>query len=329
MENINPPGRIVAHIKQWLSLFSLSRIVRWTIYGSLAYGVYKNWHEDLPMNQLIQKYTFPDSKFVEIDGMNVHYRVKGKGEPILLLHDEGGSLQTWTNWTDVLSKNYQVISVDLPGYGLTGAHPRGSYSSFMYAGFLEKFVDSIHLKPFVIVGNGLGAQISWFYAAEHIGKVKKMILLNAQGFEKKRSNWLTYLCRTPVINSVLLKITPITFMKMALEEVYSDDKLVNDSLVNRHFELFLRPGARKAFISRAQVTENNPPTEDFIEKITIPTLILWGAEDRRISPENAYEFHKKIRSSDLRIYENTGHWSQEENPTQTVEDVKAFLEGKF
>jgi pimeloyl-ACP methyl ester carboxylesterase len=328
MEPINPPGRIVAHIKQWLSLFSISRILRWTILGSLAYGIYQNWHEDLPMNQLIQKYSFPDSKFLEMDGMNVHYRVTGKGETILLLHDEASSIQTWTTWTTILSKNYQVISVDLPGYGLTGAHPRGSYSAFMYAGFLEKFTEAIHLKNFVICGNGLGAQIAWFYTAEHIGKVKKLILLNSPGFGKKSINWMNLFAKTPIINSVIRKITPRKFMQISLEDLYADDKLVTDSLINRHFELILRPDARKAFIDRAQVTENNPPT-DFIEKINIPTLILWGAEDTRISPENAYEFHKRIRSSDLRIYENTGHWTQEENPTQSAEDVKGFLEGKF
>jgi pimeloyl-ACP methyl ester carboxylesterase len=325
---LKPPGRIVAHIKQWLSLFSLSRIVRWTVYGSLAYGIYQNWHEDLPMNQLIQKYSYSDSKFVEIDGMNVHYRVSGKGETILLLHDETNSLQTWENWTKILSKNYQVISVDLPGYGLTGAHLRGSYSSFMYVGFLEKFADSINLKPFVLCGNGLGAQIAWFYAAEHIGKVKKLILLNSPGFEKKKNNWLIYFARTPVVNTIIRKITPRAFIKIGIEDQYADDNLVSDSLVNRHFELFLRPGARKAYTDRAQVNENNPPV-DFIDKINIPTLILWGAEDTRISPENAYQFHKKIRSSDLRIYENTGHWTQEENPAQSAEDVKAFLEGRF
>jgi pimeloyl-ACP methyl ester carboxylesterase len=328
MKPINPPGRIVAHIKQWLSLFSLSRIVRWTIYGSLAYGIYVNWHEDMPMNQLIQKYSYPDSRFVEIDGMNVHYRITGKGEPILLLHDETNSLQTWENWTKILSKNYQIISVDLPGYGLTGAHSRGSYSAFMYLGFLEKFTDAINLKSFVLCGNGLGGQIAWFYTTEHLTKVKKLILLNAPGFEAKKNNWLNYFARTPIVNNIVRIITPRAFVKIGLEDHYSDDKLVSDSLVNRHFELFLRPGARKAFTDRAQVNENNPPV-DFIEKINIPTLILWGAEDTRISPENAYKFHKKIRSSDLRIYENTGHWTQEENPSQSAEDVKAFLEGRF
>jgi pimeloyl-ACP methyl ester carboxylesterase len=113
-----------------------------------------------------------------------------------------------------------------------------------------------------------------------------------------------------------------------LEDVWADDALVTDSLVQRHFDLSLLPGHRKAFTDRASVRDNRPPI-DLIERINAPTLILWGAEDTRISPEHAYDFHKRIRGAVLKIYRNTGHWPQEENPVQTAEDVQAFLEGKF
>lgn len=315
-------------VKQWLNILSISRLIRWTIYGFIAWAIYKNYHKDLLPAELIPKYSFSDSKFVKMDGMNVHYRVTGKGEPILLLHNNNSSLHTWTHWTESLSQKYQVISVDLPGNGLTGPHPRGSYSAFMYGGFLEKFVQELDLKSFHLVGNGLGAQIAWFYASEHPEQIKKLVLLDAPGFEEKSTDWLKVVARTPVINRVIWKITPRSFFKIMLEERFADDKSVTDSLINRHFELFLRQGNRKAFTDMAQVTENKPPA-DFIEKITAPTLILWGAEDANISPEFAYQFHKKIKGSYLKIYENTGHCPQEENPHQTVKDVMDFLEGKF
>ncbi len=318
----------LAGVKELLGILSISRLLRWAIYFFIFSWIYVNWQENRPAAVLLEKHAFPDSKFMEIDGMNVHYRITGRGEPILLLHDEGSSLHTWTNWTAKLSGKYQIISLDLPGFGLTGQHPRGSYSSFMYAGFLDKFVDSLGLKSFNIAGNGLGAQIAWFFTAEHPAKVKKLILLNAPGFEKKSRGWLNLFARTPVLNQAILKITPRSFFKLSLEENFADDGLVSDSLINRHFDLFLFPGNRRAFIDRARVTENNPPVE-FIEKITLPTLILWGAEDAVISPEFSYDFHKRIRKSEMKIYENTGHWPQEENPGESAEDVQAFLEGRF
>ena len=99
-------------------------------------------------------------------------------------------------------------------------------------------------------------------------------------------------------------------------------------LSSKFQDMFLRFGNRKAFTDRASVRDNRPPVE-IIEKIKVPTLILWGAEDTRISPENAYEFHQKIKKAVLKIYRNTGHWPQEENPSQSAKDVKDFLEGNF
>lgn len=314
--------------RKWVGPLSISRLFRLIIFLGIFIWVYYNWHEDIPPQDLVRQYTFPDSRFLYVDGMDVHCRITGKGEPVLLLHNAQSSLHTWVGWTEALSHKYQVISVDLPGFGLTGPHPRGSYSAFMYAGFLDSLVDKLALKKFHLAGNGLGAQIAWFYAADHPEHVDKLILLDAPGFEPKRTPWIIWLARMPVLNEVMTKITPRSFIKIMLEEVFADHALVTDSLIQRHFDLLLRSGNRQAFIDRASVSENRPPV-DIIERITTPTLILWGAEDARISPEFAYEFHRRIRGADLRIYRNTGHWPQEENPAQTVQDVMAFFEGKF
>ena len=156
----------------------------------------------------------------------------------------------------------------------------------------------------------------------------KLILLDASGFEEKSRSMIDWLASTPVINRVLWKVTPKYFVRLSLEDIWADDTRVTDSLVQRHFELSLLPGHRKAFTDRASVRDNRPPI-DLIERIKAPTLILWGAEDTRVSPEHAYDFHKRIRGSVLKIYRNTGHWPQEENPVETAQDVQAFLEGIF
>ena len=173
----------LATAKKWLGLLSISRLFRWVIFLFLSFWVYQNWHEDIPVWELAKRYAYPDSRFLEVDGMDVHCRITGKGEPILLLHNAQSSLHTWEGWTEALSRKYQVISVDLPGFGLTGPHPRGSYSAFAYASFLDSLVQTLNLKKFHLAGNGLGAQIAWFYAADHPERLHKLILLDAPGFE--------------------------------------------------------------------------------------------------------------------------------------------------
>jgi pimeloyl-ACP methyl ester carboxylesterase len=316
-------------LKKWLGYFRLSRLIRWAIYIALGVWVYNNWHESLDPANLQAKYTLPGSTFIPVDGMQVHCRISGKGPTtVLLLHDANSSLHTWNGWTDTLSATCKVISVDLPGYGLTGPHPRGSYSAFMYASFLDSLVARLDLKKFVLAGNGLGAEIAWFYATESPEKLEKLILLDAPGFEEKKTSAITWVAQIPVVNRMFWKITPREFIRIMLEDVYADDRQVNDTLVGRHFELLRYPGNRKAFTDRAQVAENHPPVDE-VKKITTPTLILWGAEDTRISPEHAYSFYRSISKSLIRIYRNTGHWPQEENAAQSASDVKAFLEGRF
>jgi pimeloyl-ACP methyl ester carboxylesterase len=325
---MSQPKRRFIRVSRLLGKWSISRLLRWVVVLAIAGWVAANWHDDLPTDTLEKKYTFGDSWWVEVDGQRIHCRTTGKGAPLVLLHDEGSSLHTWQRWTDSLALHFQVISVDLPGFGLSGPHPRGSYSTFMYANFLTQLADTLRLKKMHLAGVGLGGQIAWFFAAEHPERVDHLILLDAPGFEGKETSWVTLLAQTPVVNRAMWTVTPRAFFKILLQEIYADDALVSDSLIGRHFDLMRRAGNRKAFTDRAPVLDNSPPT-DFVERITAPTLVLWGAEDSRISPQHAYDFHRRIRGALLKIYQNTGHWPQEENPAESAADVRAFLENRF
>ena len=315
--------------KRRLANFSISRLIRWVLALTIVWWFLSNFHQDLPFNQLLQHYAQADSEFQMVNGIRTHIRIAGTGKPIVLLHDALSSLHTSDSWTQNLSEKYQVISVDLPGFGLTGPHPQGSYSAFMYVEFLDSLSTVLKLPKFSLAGNGLGAQIAWHFAADHPSKIEKLILISPEGFEEKRNSPINFMASTPVLNRMLWKVSPRSFIKIYLQEIYANDKLVTDSLIDRHFDLFLGPGNRKAFTDRASVRDNRPPVLDLIKKVTAPTLILWGAEDSRISPEYAYQFHQRIKTSALRIYPDTGHWPQEENPEKTVIDVRAFLEGRF
>ncbi len=317
-----------AAIATHLSGLSLLKGLRWTLLISALVWVFFNWYGDLPPHRLASRYAFPDSHFMELDGMIVHYRISGRGEPVILLHDANSSLHTWVTWTEALSKNYQVISLDLPGFGLTGPHPQRSYSAFMYADFLERFAQSLQLRRFHLVGNGLGAQIAWTYASQRPQRLRKLVLSNAPGFEAKSSSWVQWIAKTPVLNRILWRITPRWAVRAFLEDVYADDSRVTPALVRRHHDLLRRAGNRKALTDRATTGENRPPA-DVVENINVPTLIMWGAEDAILSPEHAYEFHRRIRKALLRIYRNTGHWPQEENGEESAADVQAFFEGRF
>jgi len=279
---------------------------------------------DIPVEKLKAKYTNNVSKFVEVEGLNVHYRSEGSGMPLVLLHGTASSLHTWNVWTDILHKDFTVIRLDLPAFALTGPFKNDDYSIDHYVDFLHKFLEKIDVDSCYLAGNSLGGSIAWSYAVKYPSEVKKLVLLDSGGYPNPAPRaWAFRLASTPVINIIARWITPASMFKKNLTDVYYDDSKVSDSLVQLYQDMLLREGNRQAFIDRAktQFVDNSAK----IKEIKIPTLIIWGKEDPWIIEKYAYQFEKDLVNSKLIIYPKVGHVPMEELPVQTAEDTKKFL----
>src|ERR1035437_5971955 len=131
-------------------------IISAIIIAVLVLAIASLYEPDIPVEQLKAQYTNAISKFLEIDGMQVHYRIEGEGEPLILIHGTSAMLQTWDEWTKILSPHYKIIRMDIPAFGLTGPRADGNYSETMYVNFLEQFVKKIGVDSFYLAGNSLG-----------------------------------------------------------------------------------------------------------------------------------------------------------------------------
>ncbi len=283
---------------------------------------------DKSLEELQQKWAYDNSKFIEIDGMPVHYRINGQGTPLVLIHGTAASVHTWEVWTEVLEKDFKVVSLDMPAFGLTGPNGDGVYSLEFYAQFLDKFLNQIGIDSLHIAGNSLGGAIAWRYTTLHPEKVKKMVLIDASGYpsNKEGDQPLAFkLAKSDFWSKMLLNFTPKSLFRTSIEEVYYNDDLVNDELIDRYYDLYLRPGNRQAFIDRVNNTALTDP--ELIKNITVPTLILWVREDEWIPVYNAYKFEEDILGSKLIVYDSAGHVPMEEIPVRTAEDCRAFLLG--
>lgn len=98
------------------------------------------FYADISVEDLKKEYANEHSKFIEIDKMQVHYRDEGTGFPIVLIHGTASSLHTWDAWTKELIKNYRVIRMDLPAFGITGPNKTADYSIKSYTDFLHQFL---------------------------------------------------------------------------------------------------------------------------------------------------------------------------------------------
>jgi len=279
----------------------------------------------IPVSELIPKYTNEYSKFVDIDGMNVHYRTEGSGSPVFLIHGTGSCLQTWDVWTDSLKKYHTIIRMDLPGFGLTGARPDNNYSIDMYAKFIDDFATTLNIDTFAIGGNSLGGQIAWYYAATYPEKISKLILVDPAGFYdlKKGGSLVFNMARKKWLAKWLGKLDTKFSVNNTLREVYYDKSKISDKFKNMYYDMSMREGNREAFMTRVQSIEKDQ-TKD-LSKLNMPTLILWGKEDLLI-PINMLDSFTVIPNAQKIVYEKVGHSPQEEIPTESVIDAIRFLQ---
>lgn len=299
------------------SLFAITAIL------FIVIAIY--WKNDIDFNELKDKYAYPSSSFISINGINVHYRDVGKGEAILLIHGTGASLHTWEKWIDILSPSYRVISFDLPGFGLTGPDPNHNYQISRYSAILDSLIVKLKVDSFHIAGNSLGGLVAWRYTTQFPQKILTLNLIDAAGLPQpgKKPPFIFQLAKLPILSTLLQKVTPKSIIENSMLDVYKNDQLVNEKLIDRYFELSLREGNRTAFVKRMSQLNEKLDISD-LKKITAPVLIQWGKDDRWIPLAKGYEFKKLIPQAKLKIY-NSGHVPMEENPMETVEDYVIFL----
>ena len=295
---------------------------------ALIVYVFLNFNAGIPVEKLKEKYTYPESEFVEIDGINLHYRITGEGAPIVLLHGVSSSLHTWEAWQNILSENYQVISIDVPSFGLSGPHPKDNYEVSMYMNLLDELLHHLKIDTCYMAGNSFGGFITWNYALHQPERVKKIALLDAAGFQRegKLNNIGFRLALNPFTSKITEYITPKSIVKKSIENVYGDVSRISEGTVDRYYDLLLRKGNRSGFVKILGKLTNLEDLSPKIAKIKQPTLIIWGDKDNLIPVENANRFHELILQSELKIYEGVGHVPMEEIPVETAQRFMDFLE---
>lgn len=304
-------------MKKWLPGILLSVAVLISGYTAIY------WQSDIPLETLKKKYCNEQSKFIEINGQQIHYRDEGSGYSLVLVHGTSSSLHTWDAWVNELKSNFRIIRMDIPAFGITGETKEREYTIENYVKFIDDFTTALGIDTFYLAGNSLGGEITWNYAYAHPWRVRKMILIDAAGYKRSNGTPLAFMiAQTPVLNKVMTKVTPKRIIKKSMLGIYHDDSKVTDELVNHYYEMLLRPGNRQAFADRVRVIKYE--AEEKVNKIKTPTLIQWGKYDTWIVPEDAEKFKNDIVGSEVKYYE-AGHVPMEELPEETAKDAKEFL----
>jgi len=289
---------------------------------------------DIPYETLEAKYAEPDpaSHFVDLPGgYHVHYQDEGGPElPVLvLLHGFGDSYTTWEGWVRELKARRRVITVDLPGHGLTRAPSDTVLRLDSLADFVDSFAAALALPKFAVAGNSMGGGVAWQLAVRHPDRINALILVDAAGFSNDKPPGEVPLAfkilQYPIGRAFLRNIDNRFLIREGVRTDVYDKSLITPAFVDRWAEFQRAPGHRAILMS---VSMPGQPADlaAMLGTIKVPTLILWGEADPLLEPASARKFAAAIPGAKLITFPQVGHLPQIEIPARSAAAVAEFLD---
>jgi len=282
----------------------------------------------IPLDILEDDYEKANSRYMEVDGVRIHYTKEGKGPPVLLLHGVMASLHTWDGWVPLLKDSFTVIRVDIPGFGLSESFKDDDKYTPEYAvEFIEKARKKLGYEKMHIVGNSLGGFLAWYYATKFPERVDKLVLIDPASYPQDLP-FIIGLASGHVFGSFAQLSTPRFIVKRNIRKVYGNPDNVTDETIDRYHALLLREGHRHSMVQFFRVLKKYADTEELVQhipEIKSQTLLMWGEKDRWVPQALIERWQHDLPELEVKTYPEAGHIPMEEFPEETARDAYAFL----
>ncbi|MBM3451041.1 MAG: alpha/beta hydrolase [Armatimonadetes bacterium] len=270
------------------------------------------------------------SKTLDVDGVRAHYLEAGEGDTIVLVH---GALVwcsaelTYGSIIEPLSRRFNVVAVDVIGYGETPGRGPEDFSSVAQGDFLVKFLRRLDRRAHV-AGNSHGGWLVQYMAHEAPDLVRKVVIINSlNGTSPIPADY-------PLPRDVEQTIDE-AYVRKDLLSFYVDPKLVTDARVGRTLALSLRNYdfalARRKWTGPLPADWNRnllykgKHISEFAGALNRPVLLTWSRENRGASPEDALRFYRRLRDGEVHVWSHAGHHVHTEHPESWSYVVGEFL----
>ncbi len=306
----------------------------------LVIFIFSGIHLDIPREELEEKYATGSSQFLDLsDGTRIHFRDEGnaKNPTVILLHGFNGSLLNFDRLVPLLVEDYRLVSIDLPGFGLTGAIPSADYSTESFIDTVTTLTTHLGIEKFSIAGNSMGGGVAWRYALNNPRKVESLILIASSGVmteedsrkfaERKENSPIVWrLMNSNILKRFLNYYTPKFFATQGLKVSVYDQNLANIEHAMQFHDLVLLEGSRNAILSMSMGSRSKMHGPESLSRIEAPTLVIHGDKDNIIPIERSQVFEEYIDNVEIKIYSQIGHLPMYEDPNKTANDIKSFLQ---
>lgn len=224
-----------------------------------------------------------------------------KGKDVVLLHGWGQNIEMMDPIGKALSKDFHITILDLPGFG-SSSEPTYGYTIYDYYEIFSKFLEELKIENPILIGHSFGGRISIIYSAKK--KVEKLILLSSP-FKRSTKK-----------NSVKVKILKTLKKVPVIKDLehYMKTKIGSTDYKNA------TPTMRTVLVNVV-----NEDLTEYLKKIEIPTLLIWGSNDTAVPVEDAKYAESIMKDAGLIIYEGCSHYAYLENIQKTINILNSFL----
>jgi pimeloyl-ACP methyl ester carboxylesterase len=271
---------------------------------------------------------------IEIKGQPMHFLYAGSGPPLLLLGGLLGGSFSWRFTMPALAARYTLYAMDLPGTGLS--HDFGMDCSMSHqARRLGEFVRQMGWRGFGLIGSSFGGAIAMLLASQCIRtgiNVRSLVLSSPvnpwSDFGQRRIRFLRSRFGGFLLRTVLPLSRPLH--GLALRRMYCNPQLVTQEVIQGYRATILRRGrAQNILTALRNWRQDVRSLESAVPTLRIPTLLIWGTQDRAVDPRSATILMKRLPQAELKLIPGTGHLPFEEAPEEFNRIVLEFLAKAF
>ena len=273
-----------------------------------------------------------DSKFIEVNGVNVHYKIYGTGEPVLiLLHGFGASLFSWHEVTTPLAEYGTVIAYDRPAFGLTerpleweGENP---YSQDAQVELVIGLMDALGVEKATLVGNSAGGTVSMLTAVKYPERIESLILVDPAVYAGGGAPaWIRPVLGTPQMRHVgplfarQIQAQGVEFIKTA----WHDPRKISQATFDGYQKPLKVENWDKA-LWELTLSSRESGLAERVKEFELPILVITGDDDRIVPTEQSLRLAEELPNAALAVIPQCGHLPHEECPDEFMQAVQDFL----
>ncbi|MBC7723261.1 MAG: alpha/beta fold hydrolase [Burkholderiaceae bacterium] len=271
-------------------------------------------------------------QLLRVDGRDIRYDVEGTGEPVLLLHGIGRSLDDWNLVRDTLAERHTVYRVDLPGFGGSERLPARTDLAGLAAAVIA-FLDAVEeVRRIRVVGNSLGGAVAMQIAATRPERVAALVLVNSAGFGREVTPVLRLIAVPGVGRRLLMPSRESA--RRETRGIFHDRAQVTEERVQLAYDLARRPHGTDVMLETVHALGTwrgirprwRRELLDIVRAHRIPTLLIWGENDLVLPAAHLAAAKAVFPEARSHLFAATGHMPQLERPDEFLEVVGEFLD---